>query len=99
MLRRDWEAAKDGVMRDALRAKFTQHANLRALLVGTGDALLMVLEARARCVGSASATPPGSARPRDAATRPDALDASAPVLQHQRLESVAHPAVGGPVAA
>jgi ribA/ribD-fused uncharacterized protein len=40
-LRRDWESAKDNVMREALRAKFTQHANLRILLLGTGDALLV----------------------------------------------------------
>ena len=40
-LRRDWESAKDGVMRDALRAKFTQHAELRALLVSTADAVLV----------------------------------------------------------
>src|SRR5215471_15041120 len=31
-LRKDWESAKDNVMPEALRAKFTQHADLRALL-------------------------------------------------------------------
>lgn len=37
-LRRDWEQVKDDVMREALRAKFTQHHELRALLLSTGDA-------------------------------------------------------------
>jgi ribA/ribD-fused uncharacterized protein len=37
-LRRDWESVKDGIMREAVLAKFTQHADLRALLLGTGDA-------------------------------------------------------------
>jgi ribA/ribD-fused uncharacterized protein len=37
-LRRDWEDVKDDVMREALRAKFTQHENLRSLLLGTGNA-------------------------------------------------------------
>lgn len=40
-LRRDWESAKRDVMRRALRAKFTQHADLRALLVGTRAARLV----------------------------------------------------------
>lgn len=40
-LRADWEAAKDDVMRAALRAKFTQHDRLRRLLLGTGDAELV----------------------------------------------------------
>lgn len=40
-LRRDWEAVKEWVMLDALRAKFTQHAELRELLLGTGDARLV----------------------------------------------------------
>jgi ribA/ribD-fused uncharacterized protein len=40
-LRRDWESARDNVMREALRAKFTQHAELRTLLLGTGDAILV----------------------------------------------------------
>jgi ribA/ribD-fused uncharacterized protein len=37
-LRRDWESVKVQVMRDAVRAKFTQHAELRDLLLATGDA-------------------------------------------------------------
>lgn len=40
-LRRDWEAVKDNVMLIALRAKFTQHEDLRALLLATGDARLV----------------------------------------------------------
>lgn len=40
-LRRDWESVKDRVMLDALRAKFTQHEELRAVLLGTGDATLV----------------------------------------------------------
>jgi ribA/ribD-fused uncharacterized protein len=37
-LRRDWESAKVAVMRKAVRAKFTQHPDLRAILLATGDA-------------------------------------------------------------
>jgi ribA/ribD-fused uncharacterized protein len=40
-LRRDWEAVKDDVMLEAVRAKFTQHEELTAILLGTGDALLV----------------------------------------------------------
>jgi ribA/ribD-fused uncharacterized protein len=40
-LRRDWESVKDNVMREAVRAKFTQHDDLRALLLSTGDARLV----------------------------------------------------------
>jgi ribA/ribD-fused uncharacterized protein len=40
-LRRDWESVKVGVMRTALRAKFSQHESLRALLLSTGDAKLV----------------------------------------------------------
>jgi N-glycosidase YbiA len=40
-LRRDWESAKVGVMSKALTAKFTQHPELKALLLGTGDARLV----------------------------------------------------------
>src|SRR5262249_14762338 len=40
-LRRDWESVKDQVMLEAVRAKFTQHDDLRAILLGTGDALLV----------------------------------------------------------
>ena len=40
-LRRDWESVKEGVMADALRAKFTQHEELKAILLDTGDAVLV----------------------------------------------------------
>jgi len=40
-LRRDWESAKVGVMREAILAKFTQHAELRELLISTGDAKIV----------------------------------------------------------
>lgn len=40
-LRRDWESVKVGVMRDAVRAKFSQLAELEALLLSTGDATLV----------------------------------------------------------
>ena len=40
-LRPDWERAKDGIMREALRAKFDQHESLRKLLLDTGDAELI----------------------------------------------------------
>lgn len=40
-LRADWEDVKDDIMLVALRAKFTQHAELRDLLLGTGDARLV----------------------------------------------------------
>lgn len=35
-LRPDWEAVKDDVMRRAVRAKFTQHGDLRLELLATG---------------------------------------------------------------
>ena len=40
-LRRDWEAVKESVMRQALRAKFAQHDELKSLLLNTGDAVLV----------------------------------------------------------
>ena len=40
-LRRDWNNVKLGVMRAAVQAKFTQHAELAALLLGTGEAVLI----------------------------------------------------------
>lgn len=36
-LRKDWEAVKIGVMRQALAAKFTQHPELKELLLSTGN--------------------------------------------------------------
>jgi N-glycosidase YbiA len=40
-LRADWEQVKDEVMRRAVLAKFTRHAELRETLLATGDALLV----------------------------------------------------------
>ncbi|HTL88386.1 MAG TPA: NADAR family protein [Leptolyngbya sp.] len=40
-LRPDWEAVKDDVMREAIYAKFTQHADLREKLLATGEAVLV----------------------------------------------------------
>ncbi len=40
-LRRASESVKDSMMREALRAKFTQHVILRTLLLETGDAKLV----------------------------------------------------------
>jgi ribA/ribD-fused uncharacterized protein len=40
-LRPDWERVKEAVMREAVLAKFTQHDDLRATLLGTGDAILV----------------------------------------------------------
>jgi ribA/ribD-fused uncharacterized protein len=36
-LRKDWESVKVSVMRAALRAKFTQHDDLRKILLDSGD--------------------------------------------------------------
>lgn len=40
-LRRDWESVKIGVMKEALIAKFTQHNNLKELLLSTEDSVLI----------------------------------------------------------
>ena len=40
-LRPDWERVKDALMHEAVLAKFTKHADLRAILLGSGDALLV----------------------------------------------------------
>ena len=40
-LRQDWEDVKDDIMLEALRAKFTQHNELKELLLSTGDAALV----------------------------------------------------------
>jgi ribA/ribD-fused uncharacterized protein len=40
-LRRDWEAVKVGIMRKAVMAKFTQHEELRTLLLSTADAKIV----------------------------------------------------------
>jgi ribA/ribD-fused uncharacterized protein len=40
-LRKDWESVKNAVMREVVLAKFRQHDDLREMLLGTGDALLV----------------------------------------------------------
>jgi ribA/ribD-fused uncharacterized protein len=40
-LRKDWEEIKDCVMRLAVYEKFTQHADLKSILLSTGDAELV----------------------------------------------------------
>jgi ribA/ribD-fused uncharacterized protein len=40
-LRGDWESVKDDKMRKAVRAKFTQHEDIRNILLSTGDAKLV----------------------------------------------------------
>jgi hypothetical protein len=40
-IRKNWDNMKDNVMYDALKAKFTQHENLRQLLLETKDKILI----------------------------------------------------------
>ncbi len=40
-LKRSWESMKDNVMREAVLAKFSQHNDLKELLLSTGDAKLI----------------------------------------------------------
>jgi ribA/ribD-fused uncharacterized protein len=40
-LRRDWESVKVGIMRDIVRAKFTQHDDIRQILLSTGHAKIV----------------------------------------------------------
>jgi hypothetical protein len=40
-LRKDWEEVKDDIMREAVRAKFTQNKELKQILLETGDAILI----------------------------------------------------------
>ena len=40
-LRRDWETVKDAIMLEAVRAKFAQHEDLKAILLATGEAKLI----------------------------------------------------------
>ncbi len=40
-LRADCDTVKDAVMYDAVLAKFTQHSDIRAILLGTGDETLI----------------------------------------------------------
>jgi ribA/ribD-fused uncharacterized protein len=40
-LRTDWEAVKDSIMHEVVLTKFTQHADLREILLATGDAQIV----------------------------------------------------------
>jgi N-glycosidase YbiA len=40
-LRKDWETVKDSIMYEAVMAKFTQHAELREILLATGNATIV----------------------------------------------------------
>ena len=40
-LRRDWESVKVGIMREAVRAKFAQHDDIREILLSTADAKIV----------------------------------------------------------
>jgi N-glycosidase YbiA len=40
-LRKDWESVKNRIMHEAVLAKFSQHADLREILLGTGDAKIV----------------------------------------------------------
>ena len=40
-LKRNWESIKDNIMREALVAKFTQHDELKSLLLSTGEAKII----------------------------------------------------------
>ena len=40
-LRKDWESVKDRIMHEAVLAKFTQHADLREILLATADAKIV----------------------------------------------------------
>ena len=51
MLRTDWEKAKNSIMLEALRAKFTQHDELRKLLLSTAEAIIVEHTAKDRYWG------------------------------------------------
>ena len=40
-MNRNWDSKRDNVMLEAVRAKFTQHEDLKELLLSTGDAVLI----------------------------------------------------------
>lgn len=40
-IKSNWNKIKDDVMREAVRAKFTQHTSLREILLGTGEAVII----------------------------------------------------------
>jgi ribA/ribD-fused uncharacterized protein len=64
----EWEAKRDEIMRIALRAKFTQHPDLRALLLSTGDR--PIGEADARDKYWSIGTGPDTAKAKDPAKWP-----------------------------
>ncbi len=39
--RKDWESVKDRIMHEAVLAKFTQHADLREVLLSTGETVIV----------------------------------------------------------
>jgi predicted NAD-dependent protein-ADP-ribosyltransferase YbiA (DUF1768 family) len=39
--RKDWESVKDGIMKKALHAKFSQHKDLLTILLSTKDAQIV----------------------------------------------------------
>ncbi|NDJ52892.1 MAG: NADAR family protein [Chloroflexi bacterium] len=51
-LRPDWEEVKDDVMRRAVLAKFETHADIREILLATGDALIVENAPKDRYWGS-----------------------------------------------
>lgn len=40
-IRSDWNQVKDDIMRKVVKAKFVQHPDLKEMLLGTGDAILI----------------------------------------------------------
>jgi ribA/ribD-fused uncharacterized protein len=40
-VRKDWESVRDSIMHEAVLAKFTQHDDLREILLGTGNATIV----------------------------------------------------------
>lgn len=40
-VRKDWESVKDSIMHEVVLAKFTQHSDLRTILLATGDAKIV----------------------------------------------------------
>lgn len=40
-IRKDWESVKISIMRSALRAKFSQHADIKEVLLSTGSAKIV----------------------------------------------------------
>jgi len=51
--REDWDEIKDSVMRQAVLAKFSQHEEIRRILVATGDAVIVEHSQKDRYWGDA----------------------------------------------